>query len=597
MSARPYTASAAEAGPGEAAARPVPIRVLLVEDNPGDVELVRGMLDGSLSLAFDLHAVPTLGEARGRLATLAPDVVVLDLSLPDSGGLGTLSAIRAECEQVPIVVMSGQEDEELSLRILREGADSFLSKSEARTSLLVRMLWHAIERRKMAGDLARSIAWSQEIASHDLLTGLPNRTSFFERLARLVREAEVGRATLAMLMVDFDRFRRVNDRYGQRDGDMFLRLAAERIAACLRTDEMLCRVGGDEFALAISGFRKDIDAARVARRVLRAFHEPISHGGASCVLTASIGIAVFPQDGAGAELLISSAETALFHAKRFGGDRYEFYRPELNASAAERLDLETDLRVAVREDQLVAHYQPKVDGRTMSWRGSEALVRWQHPERGLVPPGKFIPIAEEAGLIGEIGEWVLREACRQGRIWQQGDGAALPVSVNVSARQFEREDFTQQVLRVLQDTGLAPSSLELELTESTLMSDLEKVQGVMFALRQYGVRFAIDDFGTGYSSLAVLRSLPVDTLKVDRTFVQRIAENSRDAGLAEAIVALAQGLEIETTAEGVETQEQAELLRSLGCHHLQGFLYSPALPAEELDALLASGPPLHKAEP
>jgi diguanylate cyclase (GGDEF)-like protein len=583
--------SGAAATAADGVTLPRAVRVLLIEDNPGDVEIVRSLLAASHSLHFELTTASTLSEGLVRLRAERPDVALLDLSLPDSQGPATVASVRLENGSLPIVVITGNDDEERALNILRGGADGYMLKDELCTSLLVRTLWHAIDRQRIATDLRESLAREHQVATHDALTGLPNRTSFLERLSRRLRVARAkADDTVAVLVVDLDRFRRLNDRFGYSEGDELMRLAASRVRSCLRSDEMLCRVGGDEFAVVMTGFRNDIDAARVSARVHRAFEDGFSLDGGMCVLTTSIGIAVYPQDGTDAEALISSAETALYHAKRFGGDRYEFYRPELNASAAERLDLEVELRSAVRNDELIVHYQPKVDGREMAWRGSEALVRWQHPERGLVPPGKFIPVAEEVGLIGEIGDWVLGAACRQGRIWQERGVPMLPVSVNVSGHQFENEGFVERVLEWLEASQLAPENLELEITESILMSDLGKVREAIHALRRVGVRFSIDDFGTGYSSLSVLRSLPVNVLKVDRSFVKGVADDERDAGLAQAIVALAHGLDLETIAEGVETSEQAERLSAMGCRYLQGFLFSPPLPSAELEALLASAP-------
>jgi len=565
-----------------------PIRVLLVEDNPGDVELFRAMLSQAVSISFEIDAVATLSAARQQMQETPPDVVALDLSLPDAEGLEGLRQLRAEPDGPPVVVMTGLEDETLAMDALRQGADGYVGKSEAQTALLVRTLWHAIERRALAARVQVAQEREDHLLGHDPLTGIPNRLLFVDRIQQSAAENERAGGKMAVLVADIDRLRRINERFGHSNGDDLLRRVVERIQSCLRRHETLARTGDDEFGIVLTGFREEIDPARVAERVLAGLAQPIPIHGHPCVVTASIGIAVFPQDGTDADQLVASADAALYEAKRKGGSHYAFCRRELRAAAIDRLDLENELRQALAEDQLVTFYQPKVDVASRRIHGAEALVRWRHPERGLVPPGEFIPVAEEAGLIGPLGEWVLEAACRQGARWQARGAPTLPVCVNVSGRQFEEDAFAAKVVATLEATGLDPHLLEIEVTESTLMANLGRVREMLESLSELGVRVAIDDFGTGYSSLAVLRDLPVDCIKIDRSFVRYVTEREVDARLVESIEMLARSIGIETVAEGVETPEQAEFLASIGCDQLQGFLFSQPLPAEDLEPLLAT---------
>jgi diguanylate cyclase (GGDEF)-like protein len=380
--------------------------------------------------------------------------------------------------------------------------------------------------------------------------------------------------------------RRLNDSLGHAAGDQLLQRLASRLRACVPQGDTLARLGGDEFAFLLSGLKREVEAARRAKEILDALSAPIRLAEIDCRISASVGVAMFPGDGSAAEDLIGNAERAMYQAKERGGARFEFHAPQQGEAARARMELENDLRSALVSGQLLAYFQPKVRVADMRVSGVEALMRWRHPERGFVPPAHFIPVAEEAGLIGKIGDWILHAACAQGAAWQTGPSAGISVAVNVSSRQLEDHRFVSEVHAALERSGLPPACLELEVTESALMRDVGASRRILASLKERGVRVAIDDFGTGYSSLSALRSLPVDCLKIDRSFVSGIAEGATDAKLVCLVIAMAQSLGLETVAEGVETPEQAEFLAAHGCDLLQGYLFSEALPPEALEGRL-----------
>jgi diguanylate cyclase (GGDEF)-like protein len=420
------------------------------------------------------------------------------------------------------------------------------------------------------------------LVHHDALTNLPNRVLFRDRLEHGLQRARRSGSQLALLLLDLDRFKVVNDTLGHPLGDALLRCAAERLRAATRESDTLARLGGDELAILLEDDASAHRAALVARRLQALFGEPLTLGEHELVVTASIGITLFPADGDDADTLIRHAERAMYDAKSLGRNTYRFFEPGLASGVVDALVMESALRVAVSRDQLALHFQPQVDMASGALAGVEALVRWRHPDLGLVPPGRFIPLAEEIGVIGEIGAWVLTEACRQMAGWE-ARGLAVPrVAVNLSVQQIERGDLVQAVSEALAEAGLAPERLELEVTESLIMREPERAQAVLRDLMDMGVQLAVDDFGTGYSSLAYLKRLSLDRLKIDRSFVGDIGVDAGSEAIVRAVIALARSLGLETVAEGVERQDQAVLLRREGCDIAQGYFYGYPVPAPEL---------------
>jgi diguanylate cyclase (GGDEF)-like protein/PAS domain S-box-containing protein len=433
------------------------------------------------------------------------------------------------------------------------------------------------------------------VAYHDILTGLPNRKSFYETIDHamveqnsVTQENRHGRKRLwALLFLDLDRFKNINDSLGHEVGDKILQAVARRIKGCLRKSDHIFRLGGDEFTVILNDLSRDIDAARVSEKILEAVARPIPWQGADLYLTASIGISVCPNDGNEVEAIVRNADMAMYAAKE-DGNTYHFFTEEMNAKAQARMRLETSLRRAVQNNELVLYYQPMVD-RDHHIQGMEALLRWMHPEIGLVPPAQFISVAEETGAIVPIGRWVLEEACRQAKIWQDKGHRDLYVAVNLSARQFKQPDLVDEVLAVLQRTGLAPRHLKLEVTESSVMENPEDAIAKMERLADCGIRFSIDDFGTGYSSLSHLKRFPVDTLKIDRSFVRESSENLGDQEIIRTILAMAASLKMQAVAEGVETRAQRDFLCHEGCRIMQGFYFGAPVPQQEFEALLGRG--------
>ena len=430
------------------------------------------------------------------------------------------------------------------------------------------------------------------LAYYDALTLLPNRTLFQERLQQALQNAARQEHWVALMFLDLDRFKPINDSLGHAAGDLLLKDVALRLSGCVGRDDTVARMGGDEFTLLLGGLKDGREAHRrgiaLARRILASLAHPFIIHGREFFISASIGIALSPRDGSQPSLLMKNADTAMYHAKEQGRDNYQFYQADMNATALQRLELESDLRHAIDEGQLLLYYQPQLDTAERRLTGVEALLRWQHPRRGLVTPGEFIPMLEELGLVVQVGEWVLTEACRQVRAWQE-QGLDVPkVSVNLSARQFADGMLGTRISDILASTGLPPSCLELELTESILMRDVGAAMQVLTVLKQMGLSIAVDDFGTGYSSLNYLKQFPINVLKIDRSFVDGLPDGEQDAQIARAIIAMAHSLHLTVTAEGVETREQLDFLREHGCHEFQGFLLSRPLSARALEERLRS---------
>ncbi|WP_050408335.1 EAL domain-containing protein [Massilia sp. NR 4-1] len=428
------------------------------------------------------------------------------------------------------------------------------------------------------------------MAHHDTLTGLPNRSLIGERLRQAIERARRDKQAVAVAFIDLDSFKLVNDGLGHNAGDELLKQVAERMALCLRREDTVGRFGGDEFVLVLPQACGEVASiAPLLERIRAEVIRPVLLEGQEVQVSCSIGVSMYPRDGADPGTLLMNADAAMYRAKDGGKNNYQFYACEMNASLEEKLALMDGLRKAVDERQLRLEYQPKLDLESGRIFGVEALLRWQHPERGAIRPDQFIPLAEESGAIVAIGEWVLREACRQGRAWQDAGLPPLTISVNVSPRQFDDLRLEARVAEALQQSGLAPRWLELEVTESLIMRDVQQAVAKMRELEAMGLALSIDDFGTGYSSLAALKSFPIGRLKIDKSFVRDLGNSADDQAIARAIISLAHQLQLRVIAEGVETAQQCEFLRANGCDELQGYLLSPPLAADGIAALLQAG--------
>lgn len=438
-------------------------------------------------------------------------------------------------------------------------------------------------------DISEMKRYQDELARQsnlDSLTGLPNRNLLADRVKGAIARAERTPHGIAIVFIDLDNFKLVNDSLGHGVGDQLLQLVAERLKSCMRAVDTVARMGGDEFVLVLVDQADERVVSSEVRRITETFGKPYVVGDQELFVTGSIGVAFYPQDGIELGPLLKNAESAMYRAKESGRSTLKFYTEEMNLRVSERLALENKLRRAVERNELFLHYQPQVDLQSNQIFGTEALVRWQHPDLGIVSPAKFIPLAEETGMIVAIGEWVLRTACMQNKAWQDAGLPPVTVAVNISARQFREKGLVQTIERVLRESGLDPRYLELEVTESVIMFDAEQVIAILQQIKSLGVKLSIDDFGTGYSSLSYLKRFPVDRLKIDQSFVRDITSNPDDAAIAQAVINLGHSLNLRVIAEGVETQEQLDFLRDRQCDEKQGYLISRPVPAAEFAQLL-----------
>lgn len=549
------------------------IKVLLVEDNPADARLVREMFLEIKASEFELVQVESLKAGLNVLESDVFDVMLLDLSLPDSQGLNAVNHILSIAPHLPIVVLSGIDDAELSLQAVQTGAQDYLVKGQGDGNLLSRALRYAIERKRTQERLTY-------LAQYDQLTDLPNRSLFNERLSAGLKQAQRHNRELTLMFLDLDHFKDINDTLGHSAGDKLLQDVARRLRNCVRAEDTIARLGGDEFTIIMNEVQQRKDSATVAEKILDALSHPFVLEGEEVFITTSIGIASFPQSGKDPETLIRHADTALYRAKSEGRSNYQFFEAEMNHAVSERMSMINSLRHAAKRGEFFLYYQPLIHARAGEVFGMEALLRWQHPERGLIPSSEFIPLLEETGLILPVGEWVLREACQQIRTWQKAGLAPLTVSVNLSVRQFHKRDLVDVVTNAIDEAGINPQQLQLEVTESVLLERSHAVNKTLTRLQDIGVKLAIDDFGTGYSSLGYLKQYPFDTLKFDRSFIQGITNTDNGAAIVAAVINLGHSLGMTVVAEGVESQQQLTILHDRKCDQFQGFLFGHPMSAE-----------------
>jgi diguanylate cyclase (GGDEF)-like protein/PAS domain S-box-containing protein len=686
--------------------------ILLIEDNPGDARLIREIFNEQVSHSIDLTVVECMKDAEKLLAKQSVDIILLDLGLPDVQGLEAVRRAHAAASHIPLVVLSGLNDEVLALQTLQQGAQDYLIKGQFEPRDALRALRYAVERKVIeeklfdekeraqvtlncigdavictdlkgnitflnlvaerltgwsliesfgkpmadafqivdyitrkttpdpmgksvvqnragnlpvncilirrdghevfiedsvapihdrAGNVTGSVLVFRDVsaaraladqlahaAEHDSLTDLPNRLLLNDRLEQAIAMAARLHDKLAVLFLDLDGFKHINDSLGHPIGDKLLQSVATRLRDCVRAPDTISRQGGDEFVVLLQGVKTAEDSIVATNRILKAVAIPHFIDHRELHVTTSIGVSLYPGDGRDAETLIKNADTAMYQAKESGRHGYKFFRPEMNVRAVERQSIEQDLRSALERKEFTLHYQPKVVLKTGEISGVEALIRWNHPVRGMVPPLQFIPVAEDSGLILPIGAWVLCEACTQAKAWTDSGLPPMTIAINVSAIQFRNEGFLERMFATMSDIGLDPQFLEVEITESVLMKHSEVASTILNALRDKGVRVSVDDFGTGYSSLSYLRKFPLDALKIDQSFVRQITPKPADAGIVSAIISMGQGLNLQVIAEGVETDQDLAFLKAHNCDEAQGYLFSRPLPANELMSWLDS---------
>ncbi len=535
---------------------------MVVWGSPEEYAEVGGVVGPELSRGASVELERRMKRRDGTLFWCRIQARPVDLTNPMTGG--TIWIIEDVTERRNAVEHLRQLNEELEQRVL------------ARTDELARAV---IQLKEEVDERLRAEERARHLSLHDVLTGLPNRRLLHDRLAQSISQARREGWQVAVMFIDLDRFKNVNDSFGHAVGDELLREMGKRLTSLVRESDTVSRVGGDEFVIVLPHAQAGADIAPIAANLVAKISEPYVLGGRELRVTPSIGVSIFPDDSDDPVKLLGFADAAMYHAKANGRQNVQFYTKTMSAVLQARLRLENDLHQAIGQQQLELYYQPRIEFKTARVVGYEALLRWNHPVEGLIGPAMFIPIAEESGLIIPIGEWVIREACRQMKRWREADFAVEAVAVNLSARQFFDDKLPQRVQQALEEFGLKPAQLELEITESILMANTEETMNLFAQLKRLGVKLSIDDFGTGFSSLAYLKRFHVDNLKIDHTFVRDISTDPEDAAIVQAIVNLAHNLQLRVIAEGVETREQLDFLASCGCQEAQGYYFARPLPA------------------
>jgi diguanylate cyclase (GGDEF)-like protein len=572
--------------------------VMMVDDEPLNLEVLQTFLEEAGYREFVACHEPL--KALGLIGERHPDVVLLDLNMPEMSGFELIERMRADesMRHVPVIVLTSSTDAETKLKALELGATDFLAKPTDPSELALRLR-----------NTLSAKAYRDRLANYDTVTGLPNRRLLTDRLERALRETARAGTTGAVMHVNLERFEQIVEAFGLGIGDSLLKGVAMRLDLGLRSSvgareggerrgmPTIYRIGDDEFALLLTGLARGEEAAPIAQGLLAAMTAPFRAAGQELTIGAAVGVSVFPDDDMEAGALLSHCSVAARHAAQTGGTGFQFYAKELNAKSRHRLSMESELRRALERGELRLYYQPKVRAHNGRGTGAEVLVRWAHPERGLVSPMEFIPVAEETGLIVPLGEWVLRAACAQSRAWQN-TGLRVPrVTVNVSGKQFNAPNVVETVVSALKSSGLDPRYIGLELTESSLMGHADRNVRTLHELKEQGLTLSIDDFGTGYSSLSYLKRFPLDELKIDRSFVMGVDSDPDNAAIVIAIIAMAHCLGLSVVAEGVETPAQQAFLKAQSCDELQGFLFSKPMPAEMFGKLLAGSQPGAKVPP
>ncbi|HEX9023231.1 MAG TPA: EAL domain-containing protein [Geobacteraceae bacterium] len=563
------------------------VTLLYVENEPTTRHMVTTMLKQRYP-RLTLHLAENGRKGLDQFNEHHPDIVLTDILMPVMDGIQMAREIKALDRSARIIMLTAASNTDYFIDSIDIGINHYVLKP-----IMMGKLFAAIDHCLDSIGLERQLRQQDEeirlMAYHDSLTGLPNRLLFNELLylALALAQRHDHERNLAVLFLDLDRFKVINDTLGHTVGDQLLQAVAERLKECCRRDrDTVARRGGDEFIILLPDIDTTREAVNVAQKIINAFSYPFAVSEHELFVGASIGISIYPDDGADCETLIRNSDMAMYRAKEQGRNRYCLFNQSMNDQAAQRLGMENSLRRALQRGEFFLDYQPEINVRNGSVIGFEALVRWRHPELGLVPPKKFICLAEETGLIVPLGEWILRNACAQNKEWQDAGLPHVRIAVNLSPREFQNANLADVVEHVLTETGLQPRWLELEVTEGIMIHDMETTSRTLRRLSNLGVHISIDDFGTGYSSLSYIKKLPINTLKIDQSFVNDVTTNADDAAIATAIITMAQSLRLNVVAEGVEAREQMKFLYSRKCQGMQGFYFSKPVPADEIQPLL-----------
>lgn len=557
--------------------------ILIIDDDAVDrMSAIRTLKSAGLD-AGEVDQADTGTEGIQKALSKHYDAILLDYQIPPSNGIEVLREIRGSLgNSTAIIMLSHSNDEALALSCIEAGAQDFIMKSEVSVTRLKRSILIASERSTLEKQVEKSNNQLRELAERDTLTGLRNRHVFDTTLSSELERAKRNNSQLALLFLDVDNFKRINDVLGHQAGDEFLKDVAKRLEGVIRSSDTLCRLGGDEFAILVSDLEQLEKIRALSDRIIDAMKPPITLVGRSLSITVSVGIASYPHCADTAVELMKCADVAMYRSKELGKNQVQYYSHDFHSKMQKRIELENELKLAIDQDEFKLFYQPQVDAKTERLVGVEALIRWEHKQRGLLLPDDFIPLAEESHLIVDIGRWVINKACEQFSYWSklpQAENVTFTIAVNLSAKQLKDNGLAKYLADCMAAYGLAGKYIELELTESSLEDSFEAIE-MLHELSKTGVRLALDDFGMGYSSLSQLKKFPFEILKIDKYFVQDPGEI--DSGLLAAICAFAHSLGYETVAEGIETQEQKEACKALNVDRLQGFLFAKPMPAEEL---------------
>ncbi|MCI0413333.1 EAL domain-containing protein [bacterium] len=558
-------------------------KILLIEDE----EFVRGAISQLLrNMNYETLEADNGAVGLQLACEQKPDLVLCDVNMPEMDGHSVLKGLRSNplTSSTPFIFLTGQGEKEDLRRGMNSGADDYLTKpitmEELRNAISVRLNRRAEIAQHYTHELQLAEEKMKRLIYYDTLTDLPNRMMISDMMQEMLKS---GSPELAVLCLTLDRFKQVNDGLGYYEGDVMLTLLAERLRKCLRHENIIARISQDEFAILVKGNRKS--AEQFATRLLHCIEKPFALNSYEVYLTASIGVALYQDDGNQIDQLLKKACTAAEHARRNGGNQYVFSSNCLDLSSAENLVMENELRLAMERSEMDVHYQPQIDVKTGQIVGAESLMRWCHPIKGMISPMKFIPVAEDSGLILPLGEWILSMACAHLKRWRKESNSRFRVAVNLSGCQFKRPDIGERLMAILRGSGVDPRDLELEITESVLIQNPETALNRLKELKTLGVQISLDDFGTGYSSFTYLKQFPFDTVKIDRSFISGVDRDSKNGAIVTAIIQMARSLNLKIIAEGVETQQEYEFLKLHGCDEVQGYLFSPPVPSVKFHEL------------
>lgn len=558
------------------------LRLLIVEDNDDDRALICHELSkGGFTVVHE--RVESRSALEAALIDNAWDAVICDHNMPALDSAAALAIVQTVSENLPFIIVSGLIPDEVAIESMRNGAKDFIRKDNL--SRLVPVIERELKDAAVRNDLRQAQEYLHRATHFDSLTGLPNREHLFESLTWMTSDGR-GDFPFAVFMIDLNRFRKITRSLGIETGNKVLVAVAECLRGAFGNMSLLARCGADRFIAVVESLDQEVQAREIAANIHECLNRVLIADGHELFVTASVGASFYPKDGNGAEELLKNVESALYAAKVIGGRSFQAYQSEMETQERVGLEMESALYRALENKEFMLHYQPQFDLSETRLIGAEALIRWRHPESGMISPSVFIPLLEETGLIVPVGEWILRSACAQNRKWQDAGLPPVRIAVNLSAIQFQQADLVQTVRKILQETGLAPEYLELEITENIAVHNEEAVIFVLDDLRKVGIHIAIDDFGTGYSSLSYLKRFPIDKLKIDQSFVRDCKEGKHDDGIVRAIIGMGHSLNLKVIAEGVETWEQADFLQRNGCDEVQGYFYGKPMTADDFASLM-----------